>query len=149
MFRNLLAAATAGGLLLGAAGAAQAQCPEPRGGAEHLTVKEGFPVDPKVRPVTAGGNIDLSKCTNPRIRAKRAVGFVTKQPDFVVVYKTDGNGPSRYPLTFRIKSSADTVLLINDPKGGWHFDDDGGNRLNGLRRFPNAGPGRYDVWIGT
>ena len=123
--------------------AALAECPQVGQGTVKFTVEEGFRIDQSVHPVTAGGNIDLGKC--PDVPGS---GWVTKLPDFVVNYKTK-NGPSGFALTFRIEGSTDTVLLINGPNGKWHFDDDGGNRLNGKIRFPQASPGRYDIWVGS
>jgi hypothetical protein len=126
------------------AAAAQAQCPEVRTGQVKFTIKEGFPIDPSVHNVTAGGSLDLSKCLSVPGR-----GWVTKRPDFSVNYKTRSGGPSAFTLTFRIDSAADTVLLVNDPNGKWHYNDDGGKGLNAKLSFSRASPGRYDVWVGT
>jgi len=130
-------------LLIGTA-AAMAQCPEVGKPAKAFTITEGFPVDPNVHNVTAGGNLNLGKC--PSVPGQ---GWITKLPDFVVNYKTKNNRPSAFTLTFRIQSAADTVLLINGPNGRWHFDDDGGKRLDAKLSFRNAAPGRYDIWVGT
>src|SRR5262245_31737370 len=143
MFRNLLAGAVTVGLLLGATSAAQAQCPEVGKAPQTLSVTEGFVPDPIRRNVLAGGDIDLSACG-----LVRRVGYVTRLPDFVINYKTHGPR-SKADLTFRIDSQTDTVLLINDPNGQWHYNDDGGNRLNAKITFKRAMPGRYDVWVGT
>jgi len=126
------------------AAAAQAQCPEVGTPAKQFTITEGFPIDPNVHNVTAGGNLDLGKCTSVP-----GSGWVTKLPDFVVNYKTKNAGASAFTLTFRIESSADTVLLINGPNGKWLYNDDGGKRLNAKLSFQNASPGRYDIWVGT
>jgi hypothetical protein len=124
--------------------AALAQCPEVGKPAKAFTITEGFPVDPRVHDVTAGGSLDLGRC--PSVPGH---GWITKRPDFVVNYKTKNNGPSAFTLTFRIQSAADTVLLINGPNGKWYYDDDGGKRLDAKLRFSNAPPGRYDIWVGT
>jgi hypothetical protein len=129
-------------LAIGTAGALAA-CPEVGTPAKQFTVKEGFPSDPRVHNVTAGGSLDLGRCASVPGR-----GWVTKRPDFVVNYVTK-NGPSAYTLTFRIESTADTVLLVNGPDGKWHFDDDGGKGLSARLRFQKAAPGRYDIWVGT
>jgi hypothetical protein len=52
-------------------------------------------------------------------------------------------------LTFRVDSSADTILLINDPNERWHWNDDGGKGLNAKLTFPRAKAGRYDIWMGS
>src|SRR5215813_12894467 len=116
--------------------AAQAQCPEVGTPTKEFTIREGFPIDPNVHNVTAGGNLDLSKCASVP-----GTGWVTKRPDFVVNYQTKGGGPSSFTLTFRIDSSADTVLLINGPNGKWHYNDDGGKGMNAKLSFPRAAPG--------
>jgi hypothetical protein len=123
---------------------AQAPCPQVGQPSKEFAITEGFPSDPKRHDVTAGGNIDLREC--PGVPGS---GWVTKLPDFVVNYTTTKGAPSAHALTFRIEASTDTVLLINSPDNKWHYDDDGGKGLNGKLRFPNAAPGRYDVWVGT
>jgi len=51
--------------------------------------------------------------------------------------------------------SCDTVLLIRDPLGRWHFDDDGGPGLESRIEFDDDDftmaefNGRVDVWVGT
>jgi len=52
-------------------------------------------------------------------------------------------------------TDCDTVLLIRDPSGQWHFDDDGGPGLESRIEFDDADfdmadfNGRVDVWVGT
>jgi hypothetical protein len=118
--------------------------PRRRDTAKEFTIREGFPIDPSIHGVTAGGNIDLAKC--PRLPG---TGWVARRPDFVVNYRTRSGGLSSYTLTFRTESRGDTILLVNGPDGRWYFDDDGGGGLNARLSFRNAPPGRYDVWIGT
>ena len=127
-----------------ATAAAHAQCPEVGRPTEAFSIAEGFPIDPNRHTVTAGGDLELASCPDVP-----GVGWVTKLPDFVVNYRTRTGGPAHQTLTFRIDSSADTVLLINDPQQGWHYNDDSGNWLNAKLRFERALPGRYDVWVGT
>src|SRR5262245_12562277 len=141
MFKQLTIALAA---LSITAAAAQAQCPEVGTPAKEFTIREGFPIDPNVHSVTAGGNIDLAKCAS-----LPGTGWFARQPDFVVNYRTRNGGPSSFTLTFRTESQADTVLLINGPDGKWHFDDDSGGGLNAKLSFQRAAPGRYDVWVGT
>jgi hypothetical protein len=124
--------------------AVQAQCPEVGTPAKEFTISEGFPIDPNIHNVTAGGNTDLGRCAS-----LPGSGWVTRQPDFVVNYRTRNGGPSNFTLTFRTQSPADTVLLVNGPDGRWHFNDDGGQGLNAKLSFRRAPPGRYDVWVGT
>ena len=123
---------------------AQAQCPAVGQAAKEFALKEGFQPDPSRHSVTAGGSIDLAKCGGVP-----GTGWVTRLPDFIVRYKTRSGGQSGQTLTFRIESSADTILLINDTKNKWHWNDDGGKGLNAKIRFPRALSGRYDVWVGS
>jgi len=52
-------------------------------------------------------------------------------------------------------TDCDTVLLIRDPLGNWHFDDDGGPGLESRIEFDQSEftlsdfNGRVDVWVGT
>jgi hypothetical protein len=122
-----------------------AQCPTVgQATSKEFALKEGFQPDPSRHLVTAGGNTNLGQCMGVP-----GTGWVTQLPDFVVNYKTSSGGASAATLTFRIESSADTILLINDPSNKWHFNDDAGKNLNGTLSFAKAANGRYDVWIGS
>lgn len=116
-------------------------CPTYQGSPHFGTVNltEGFLPDPWNRRVTAGGRNDLSNC------GLGYWGWVARRPDYRVQYNTSGNSA----LTFIIQSNIDTVLLINDPFGNWHFDDDGGQDLGAALRMANAPSGQYDIWIGS
>jgi protease YdgD len=130
--------------LLTVSPSAQMQCPAVGQAAKEFSLREGFMPDPNTHSVTAGGDIDLGRCAG--VPGK---GWVTRLPDFVVQYRTNSGGLSNETLTFMIESSADTVLLINDPNERWHFNDDGGGGLNAKISFPRAKPGRYDIWVGS
>lgn len=103
-----------------------------------LALDEGFLPDPVVRNVTAGGTQNVGNCGLPS-------GWVSTQPDLRLQY--DSTGAS--PLSFVVQSNLDTILVINDPMGNWHFDDDSGDNLNAVLRFPNASSGQWDIWVGT
>jgi hypothetical protein len=88
--------------------------------------------------VTAGGNIQLGNCPMP------GSGYVISQPDF----EFSLSGMSAYGrLNMRVNAGCDTVLLVNDPNGQWHFNDD----ASGLNPALNLASldGVYDVWVGT
>ncbi len=134
-----LAAAVAFGVI-GAAGSAQA-CPNfsLRAAFGTINLPGGFLPDPYLRNVTAGGGFHLPNCVSG------AVGWVAAAPDFQFNY---GGGAAS--LTLAILSSADTVLLINDPNGQWFFNDDAaGFGLGAAVSFNRPTPGVYDIWIGT
>ena len=73
-------------------------------------------------------------------------GWVSAAPDFELRY-TAG---SSLPLILSAASSSDTTILVNDPNGNWHCNDDGGNSgLNPALTFHNPASGTYDIWIGS
>lgn len=65
------------------------------------------------------------------------------RPDFVVEVPEDGS-----PVAMRIRSDADTTLLVADPSGAIHCDDDT-HGLDPEIHFPAGQAGEYDVWVGT
>ncbi|MBC7171223.1 MAG: peptidase S1 [Polyangiaceae bacterium] len=104
----------------------------------------GFTPDPRVINVVSGGNIDVSTLN----LGAGCTGWVTRQPDAIVHVQ---NGTSQLLRFFvRANGNGDTTLVINDARGNWHCNDDvSGNNLNPLVDIANAGPGQYDVWIGS
>lgn len=105
---------------------------------EEIDLATGFDADPHVVTLTAGGDetldSDLAGCD----------GYVADRPDVRLNY-TSGE----LPLYIFADSQADTVLLVNDPDGVWHCDDDGGFQLNPLIAFDEPSSGQYDIWVGT
>jgi hypothetical protein len=101
-----------------------------------VKLKAGFMPDPHKKALEAGGDIltDLGG-----VKA-----YVAKAPDYVLEY-TAGD----FPLTFYVKSKADTTLLINLPDGKWIADDDSGGNLNPLIKIAKPKSGRYDIYVGT
>lgn len=105
----------------------------------QISLNAGFLPDPYRRRVTAGGGNNLGTCN-----AVPGVGWIAVRPDFDLYY----SGGSR--LTIAIESSVDTILLINDPSGQWHFNDDSpAYGLGAGITFTNPQGGLYDIWIGT
>ncbi|HPD94027.1 MAG: hypothetical protein H6900_06525 [Rhodobacter sp.] len=94
---------------------------------------------PRSHPVVAGGNVDLSQC------GLDGWGYVVTQPDFDLTV-TDNSGHN--DLEIRVNAACDTVLLVNDANGQWHFNDDT-NGVNPAVRLTDAPAGAYDVWVGT
>lgn len=89
--------------------------------------------------VTAGGNVDLAACAVP------GTGYVISQPDF----EFSLSGMAQYNrLNIRVNANGcDTVLLVNDAAGNWHFNDD----MSGFNPSLdiNSADGVYDIWVGT
>lgn len=104
----------------------------------------GFAPDPRVINVVSGGNIDASTLNLGR----DCTGWITRQPDAIVHVQ---NGTSQLLRFFvRANGNGDTTLVINDANGNWRCNDDvAGNNPNPLVDIANAGPGQYDVWIGS
>lgn len=118
-----------------------AACPSYAGAplSGSVSLDEGFLPDPVRHNVSAGGALDISACGLP------GTGWANSQPDLRLQYDSSASSA----LTFIVRSNVDTVLLINDPMGNWHFDDDGGENLNALLRFPSATSGQWDIWVGS
>jgi hypothetical protein len=101
----------------------------------------GFEPDPHRMNIAAGGELDASA-----IGAPGCVGWIARAPDYRVNWTA---GDSGLPLIFSVNSQADTTLVINDPSGAWHCNDDGGQGLNPSITFAAPASGQYDIWVGT
>lgn len=104
------------------------------------TLRSGFTPDPFEVRVVAGGENSASDWSGGQ-----CAGFVADAPDVRLMFQ-GGSFPELY---FSVGSNADTTLVINDPNGNWHCDDDSGNEgLNPLLRMAPIS-GQYDIWVGT
>lgn len=111
-------------------------------------LRGGFMPDPFRVNIRSGGNLDTSRMSlSPGCR-----GYVTAQPDYILNYV---NSASFLRFYFRANASGgprqgrDTTLVINDARGGWHCDDDGGGNFNPMVSIDNPPSGQYDIWVGT
>lgn len=126
-------------LALAFPGAAYA-CPEIAQTGQALADTSDEACSPRAHAVIAGGGVDLWACGSVP-----GTGHVATAPDFELSFS--GNGAGR-ALEFRVVAGCDAVLLVNDARGGWHFnDDDSGSNLR--IHLPAAPEGLYDIWIGT
>lgn len=98
----------------------------------------GFPDDPYIIYVDAGGDIDASNV------ASGCAGMVSYAPDAQVTYRAGS-----LPFIIRTDSDTDTTLLVNGPDGSWYCDDDSGGSLNAELRWGSPPSGVYDIWVGT
>lgn len=105
-----------------------------------VSLVSNFQPSPFTRRILAGGDIDLQP-------AMHMAGFVARAPDFSMSYHARVGGDA--PLIFSVTSNADTILLINDPAGHWHYDDDSAGGRDPRVRIENPSSGRYDIWVGT
>ena len=90
--------------------------------------------------VQAGGSYNASSVRSD------CRGYVAAAPDFVVDFRTFAG---ILPLIVSASSNSDTTVLVNDPNGVWHCDDDGGAGLNPRLSINSPVNGRYAIWVGT
>lgn len=119
-----------------------ASCPATTGaGRAHLSYSSDQLWSPRTHQLIAGGNLNLRNCgTVP------GVGHIVRQADFTLNFA--GNQIGR-ALELRARGDCDTVLLINDPAGRWHFVDDADGSRDPRIRLPRAQTGTYRIWVGT
>ncbi len=98
----------------------------------------GFPDDPYIIYVTAGGDVNAADVGNG------CVGMVAFAPSAQLTYRAGS-----YPLIIRTDADEDTTLLINGPDGNWYCDDDSGGNQNAELRWGSPPSGVYDIWVGT
>lgn len=101
-----------------------------------INVYQGFQPDPMRASGTSGGMIQASTMS-PQCR-----GWISSQPDHLLTV-------SSYLPWMRIyaESDRDVTLVIRDPNGQIHCDDDTYGRNPALER--GFGNGTYQVWIGS
>lgn len=115
-------------------------CPDARLSGQVVNLSGDPAQGPQSLSVVAGGYVNLSNCGG------LGLGYVNAQPNFDLMIANTGVGRD---LEFRVQGGCDTVLLVNDALGNWHFDDDSAGQLNPLVRVVGAAAGNYDVWVGT
>ena len=98
----------------------------------------GFTPDPYKVNVTAGGSIQASSVSS------ECSGTISNAPDFEFTYTA-----GRQPLIVRTESATDTTLVITDPDGVWHCDDDSRGEGNAEVHLDKPSAGVYDIWVGT
>jgi hypothetical protein len=103
-------------------------------------VRPGFVPDPISINIVSGGNIDARALG----LGPGCVGWVTRQPDFIM--RLGGNSPN---LRVYVTAPSDTTLLINTANGQWRCNDDSYGSTNPTVDLPGAGPGQYDIWVGS
>lgn len=104
-----------------------------------LTLSAGFTNDPRTVQVTSGGTVAGSTI------AESCSGTFAGASDVRVNY-TSGS----LPLILSVDADSDTTLMVQDPRGDWYCDDDGGvESLNPSIRFDKPTSGIYSVWIGS
>ncbi|WP_207541240.1 tetratricopeptide repeat protein [Sabulicella rubraurantiaca] len=103
-----------------------------------LNLRAGFQPDPREVQVDAGGPREARA-----IRPDCAGWIDFTRPDVDLNYE-----PGQYPLVISATSATDTTIVVNDPAGNWHCNDD----LVGLDPgvvFQRPLRGNYNIWVGT
>jgi hypothetical protein len=105
-----------------------------------LNLQVGFEPDPREVAVDAGGSREATSV------GPNCVGWIDfSRPDVDLNYS---QGQGTYPLYISAVSSADTTIVINDPRGQWHCNDDF-EGLNPGIVFQQPLMGNYNIWVGT
>jgi hypothetical protein len=104
----------------------------------EVTLQSGFPNDPRVVDLRAGGDRPASNV------GENCRGYITDAPDYRVFYDAGS-----LPLIISVASDADTTLVVNAPDGQFYCDDDSGEGSNPSIRFDAPKSGRYEIWVGT
>jgi hypothetical protein len=136
----LLALIVAAAPTLVAAQSKSLQQVDPSARAVHgdYRLNAGFPDDPYIIYVDAGGSVEAANV------ASGCAGMVSYAPDAQLTYRAGS-----FPLIIRTEADTDTTLLINDPEGNWFCDDDSGGSLNAQLQWDTPLSGVYDIWVGT
>ena len=134
-----LITAAAGLLCLATTTSAQNIGAEPLYGTANLAA--GFLPDPHVVEVAAGGADSVDHLGDD------CVGFIASgQPDYDLNYEADSA-----QLGFFVEAEVDTTLVINDPAGNWHCNDDASalSATNPGILFSSPLSGNYNIWVGS
>jgi hypothetical protein len=105
------------------------------------TIAPGFTPDPIQIAVTSGGTLNVSAMN----LGSDCTGYATAQPDFNFTL----SGTSSFLRVFVDAGNEDTTLIINKANGQWACNDDSNGGRNPMVDMTNAGPGLYNVWIGS
>jgi hypothetical protein len=111
----------------------------PNFGSQSLSA--GFSPDPHTETMVSGGEVDVSACG----LGSGCTGYATEAPDFRIQWS---GSSSRLRIFFVADGGEDTTLVINDPNGDWHCNDDYSG-LDPMVEFPNPFTGQYDIWVGS
>ena len=129
------------GLGLAGVGAPAAACPQWQMTGQQVSFSAGQLMTPQTLSVVAGGDVNLGNC-----QSVPGNGYVITQPDFDLSLSDLGANAT---LVLQVAGQCDTVLLVNDSGGRWHFDDDSAGDLNPRITISGAQKGVFDIWVGT
>lgn len=106
----------------------------------YLTLDASFEPDPVQLAIAAGGHVNARELGLP----PGCIGFINPEAPQVKLNYTAGTTA----MQVYAHSAADTTLIIRDPSGTWHCDDDSMAR-NPAIRFPSPKSGEYSIWVGA
>lgn len=106
--------------------------------AGRIALSAGFPDDPYVMDVTPGG-----AQANP-IDGVGCVGYIGMAPDVVLDYDAGS-----FDLSFSATAETDINLVVRDPAGRYHCDDDGGDGFDPFLTIEGPRSGEYRIWVGV
>ncbi|NKB32599.1 MAG: hypothetical protein GKR91_05825 [Pseudomonadales bacterium] len=104
-------------------------------------LEAGFLPDPHTVEVSPGGLTDASNLGGT------CIGYIAgDQPDYGLNYTADAE-----QLGIFVESDVDTTLIVNDPRGNWHCNDDAAMLIdaNPGIMFNTPISGNYNIWVGT
>ncbi|GJL96822.1 MAG: hypothetical protein DHS20C06_06390 [Hyphobacterium sp.] len=105
-----------------------------------ITLNSGFLPDPHSVQLRAGGSVPVNVTGSGACR-----GNIASAPDFNVYYSAGS-----FDLFISAMSQSDTTLVVNDARGNWYCDDDGGEgAFNPGIQIERPASGLYNVWVGT
>jgi hypothetical protein len=102
------------------------------------TLSPGFTPDPHTVSITSGGSLSV----NSMNLGSGCVGYATEPPDFILHLTATSN-----LLRFYVTGDGDTGLVIHDPNGGWHCNDDSYGGTDPTVSLNGTGKGQFDVWV--
>lgn len=110
----------------------------------EITVAAGRGIDPFTISTRGGGSWNLRDCglEGDGLTGFDGDGLVEVTPAVVLRWLD----PARLAIT--VEDEDDTLLVVRDPKGIWHFDDNGRGH-NPLIIFEEGERGEYAIWIGS
>lgn len=111
-----------------------------RGAYGHAELSGGFTPDPRRFDIVSGGPLDAGALG----LGPSCVGAVASEPDFVLDY--DDVAPF---LRFFVISRGDTTLVVREPGGDFHCNDDSHGSENPTVDLRRPEEGRYLVWVGS
>jgi hypothetical protein len=102
-------------------------------------LQAGFSDPHEVMLNGTGGPVDVSYLGAP------CVGWAPTNPS----YRVDWSGNTGFlRIGVNAGNNGDTTLVVRDPSGTWHCDDDSYGS-NPAVDFSNPAAGKYNIWVGT